>query len=129
MTLFEIVALYAAINLILAPVLMFRVGKVRLGKRVNLGDGGDPELLSRIRAHGNFAENAPLLLIGLLCLASLSVVPIVLHVFGGVSTLGRVFHALGMSGAFKQGRLVGTVATLLSYFGMAITIIYMIIAT
>ncbi len=128
MTLFEIVALYAAINLILAPLLMLRVGKVRIGKKVNLGDGGDPDLLSRIRAHGNFAENAPLLLIGLLCLASLSVLPIVLHVFGATFTLGRIFHALGMSGAFKQGRLVGTLATLLSYLGMAITLLYMIIA-
>ncbi len=128
MTLFEIVALYAAINLILAPLLMLRVGKVRIGKKVNLGDGGDPDLLSRIRAHGNFAENAPLLLIGLLCLASLSVLPIVLHVFGATFTLGRIFHALGMSGAFKQGRLVGTLATLLSYLGMAITLLYMIVA-
>ena len=128
MTLFEIVALYAAINLILAPLLMLRVGTVRIGKKVNLGDGGDPDLLSRIRAHGNFAENAPLLLIGLLCLASLSVLPVVLHIFGAAFTLGRIFHALGMSGALKQGRLVGTLATVLCYFGMAITLIYMIIA-
>jgi len=129
MTLFEIVALYAAINLILAPVLMFRVGQVRIGKKINLGDGGDTELISRVRAHGNFTENAPLLLIGLLVLASLSALPIVLHIFGATFTIGRVLHALGMSGAFKQGRLVGTLSAIVSYFGMAVTIIYLIIAT
>jgi len=128
MTLFEIVALYAAINLLLAPILMFRIGKVRIGKKVNLGDGGDPELFSRIRTHGNFIENAPLLLIGLLCLASLSVLPIVLHIFGAGFTLGRIAHALGMAGTFKQGRLVGTLATIVSYIGMALTLIYMILA-
>lgn len=128
MTLFEIVALYVAINLILAPVLMFRVGQVRLGKKINLGDGGDAELNSRIRAHGNFIENAPLLLLGLLALASLSALPIVLHIFGATFTIGRILHALGMSGALKQGRLLGTLSALLSYFGMAITLIYLIIS-
>lgn len=127
MTLFEIVALYVAINLILAPVLMVRVGKVRLGKKINLGDGGDPELNARIRAHGNFTENAPLLLMGLFSLAMLSALPIVLHIFGASFTIGRILHALGMSGTLKQGRLIGTLTALLSYFGMAATLLYLII--
>jgi uncharacterized membrane protein YecN with MAPEG domain len=129
MTLFEIVALYVAINLILAPILMFRVGQVRLGKKINLGDGGDKDLISRIRAHGNFTENAPLLLVGLLALASLSAPPIVLHIFGASFTIGRVLHAMGMAGTLKQGRLIGTVTALLSYVGMAASLIYLIITT
>jgi len=129
MTLFEIVALYVAINLILAPILMFRVGQVRLGKKINLGDGGDKDLISRIRAHGNFTENAPLLLVGLLALASLSALPIVLHIFGASFTIGRVLHAMGMAGKLKQGRLIGTITALLSYVGMAASLIYLIITT
>lgn len=128
MTLFEIVALYVAVNLILAPLLMFRVGQVRIDKKINLGDGGDSELNTRIRAHGNFIENAPLLLIGLFSLAMLSALPVVLHIFGAAFTIGRIFHALGMAGTFKQGRLVGTLSAILSYFGMAATIIYLIIS-
>lgn len=127
MTLFEIVALYAAINLILAPVLMYRVGQVRIRKKIFLGDGDDPKLFSRIRAHGNFTENAPLLLIGLFALASLSALPLVLHIFGGLFTLGRILHALGMAGTLRQGRLIGTLSTIISYFGMAISLIYLII--
>ena len=130
MTLFEIFALYVAINLVLAPILMLRVGKQRLSKKVSLGDGGDATLLARIRAHGNFTENAPLLLIGLFALASLSVLPVVLHIFGVAITLGRILHAYGMMGknANGKGRGLGSMLTLLAYLGMAGTLIYKIIA-
>lgn len=129
MTLFEIVALYVALNLLLAPFLMFRVGQQRIAKKVNLGDGDDPALFARIRTHGNFTENAPLLLIGLFALAALSALPLVLHLFGAAFTLGRLLHAYGMSEAGKggKGRFVGTILTLLSYAGMAITLIVLIV--
>lgn len=129
MTLFEIVAFYLAVNLILAPLLMFRVGQIRIGKKINLGDGGDEELFSRIRAHGNFIENAPLLLLGLFALASLSAHPLLLHIFGATFTLGHICHACGMAKVFKQGRLVGTLSAIVSYFGIAISLIYLIIFT
>jgi uncharacterized membrane protein YecN with MAPEG domain len=129
MTLFEIVALYAAINLILAPILMYRVGQIRLGEKISLGDGGNDLLQSRIRAHGNFTENAPLLLIGLFALASLSAAPILLHVFGAAFTLGRIIHAIGMAGKMGNGRLIGTLTTILSYLGMAISLIYLIVSS
>lgn len=127
MTLFESVALYVAINLIMAPILMFRVGQVRMEKKINIGDGGDALMLSRIRAHGNFTENAPLMLIGLFAMASLSAAPLLLHIFGAGFTLGRILHAFGMSGALSQGRLIGTLATVVSYLGMAISLIYLIV--
>jgi len=122
MTLFQIVALYVALNMLLAPVLMFLIGQVRIGKKINLGDGGDAELLSRIRAHGNFTENAPLALLGLFALATLNALPIVLHIFGLMFFVGRILHALGMYGKFGQGRFFGTILTLLSYVGQAIGI-------
>ena len=126
MTLFQIVALYAALNLILAPVLMYRVGQVRLGKKINLGDGGDELMLSRIRAHGNFTENAPLALIGLFALAMLNAAPIALHIFGAAFFIGRVLHAMGMAKVFGQGRLVGTLLTLLTFFGTAGYLLFLI---
>lgn len=126
MTLFQIVALYIALNMILAPFLMYRVGQVRLGKKINLGDGGDDLMLSRIRAHGNFTENAPLALLGLLGLAMLGAHPIALHVFGAAFFIGRILHAMGMAGSFGQGRLVGTLLTLLSFVGQAVYILVLI---
>ena len=84
-----------------------------------LGDGGDKLMLSRMRAHANFTENAPLALIGLIGLAMLSAHPIILHVFGAAFFIGRILHAMGMSGVFKLGRLIGTLLTLLTHFGQA----------
>ena len=126
MTLFQIVALYIALNLILAPLLMYRVGQVRIGKKINLGDGGDDLMLSRIRAHGNFTENAPLALIGLIGFAMLSAPPLVLHIFGAAFFIGRILHAMGMAGSFGQGRLVGTLLTLLTFFGQAGYILFLV---
>ena len=126
MTLFQIVALYIALNMILAPILMYRVGQVRLGKNINLGDGGDDLMISRIRAHGNFTENAPLALLGLLGLAMLGAHPTALHMFGAAFFIGRVLHAMGMAKVFGLGRLVGTFLTLLTFFGQAGYLLFLV---
>lgn len=126
MTLFQIVALYIALNLILTPILMYRVGQVRIGKKIDLGDGGDDLMLSRIRAHGNFTENAPLALIGLIALAMLQAHPIALHIFGAAFFIGRILHAMGMAKTFGQGRLVGTLLTLLTHLGQAGYILFLV---
>ena len=126
MTTFGIVGFYIALNMLLAPILMFRVGQVRIGKKINIGDGGDKLMLSRIRAHGNFTENAPLTLLGLVALAFLGAHPIALHIFGAAFFIGRILHAIGMSGKFIMGRLVGTLTTLLVYFGQALYILFLV---
>ena len=47
---------------LLAVSLTVSVGRLRMQKKIYLGDGGDPEMLSAIRAHGNFMEYVPLCL-------------------------------------------------------------------
>ena len=126
MTLFQIAALYIALNLALTPVLMYRVGQIRIRKNILLGDGGNDLLLSRMRAHANFTENAPLALIGLSGLAMLGANPIVLHVFGAAFFIGRVLHAMGMAKTFSQGRLIGTLLTILTHFGQAGFILFLV---
>ena len=126
MTLFQIAALYITLNLFLTPVLMYRVGQVRIRKNILLGDGGNDLVLSRMRAHANFTENAPLALIGLIGLAMLGASPIVLHVFGAAFFIGRILHAMGMAKALKQGRLIGTLITLLTHFGQAGCLLFLI---
>jgi uncharacterized membrane protein YecN with MAPEG domain len=126
MTNFEIVAFYLALTLLLNIVLMLRVGNVRLSKKINLGDGGDDLMLSRIRAHGNFIENAPLMILGLLAIAMLNGAQFALHILGAGYFIGRVLHAMGMSGAFGQGRLFGTLLTLIVYIVSALYILYLI---
>lgn len=128
MTHFEITGLYVALNLLLAPFLMMRVGQQRLAKKVSLGDGGDATVLARMRAHANFTENAPLALIGLIALAMLSASSIALHIFGAAFTFGRVAHAHGMAGkdANGIGRGIGALLTLLTFVGMAGYLLYLV---
>ena len=128
MTLFQIVAFYVALHLILKSILMFRVGQVRIKEKVSLGDGDNPALFARIRAHGNYVETAPFALIGLFALAMMSAHPIALHIFGAVFFIGRIFHAHGMAqkGSNGKGRLIGMMMTLFTFFGTAAYLLYLI---
>ena len=127
MTLLQIVALYIALHCFLTPVLMYRVGQIRIKEKINLGDGGNDRLLTRIRAHGNYTENMPIALIGLIGLAMLQAHPIVLHVFGIMFFIGRIMHAMGMRPESSgKPRLYGMICTLFTHFGQAIALIYLI---
>lgn len=128
MTGIQIVALYVALNLILLAILTVRVGSVRMKEKVNLGDGGNIALNARIRAHGNYIENAPFALIGLMALLGVSAPDLMLHIFGGVFTLGRVAHAQGMAkgNAEGVGRGIGALLSLLTFLGMAGCLLFLI---
>jgi len=128
MTTFQIVALYVALHLILAPILMFRVGQVRIKEKINLGDGDNPTLFARIRAHGNYVETTPLALIGLFALAMMGAHSIGLHIFGAIFLLGRILHAHGMAqpNSGGQGRVIGMIMTLFTFFGSALYLLYLI---
>jgi len=129
MTLFQIVAFYIALHCLLAPVLMYRVGQIRLKEKISIGDNGNDALLARIRAHGNYIENMPIALIGLIGLAMLSAPPLMLHIFGAAFFIGRVMHAIGMAGPNANGksRFHGMILTLFTHFGQALCLLYLII--
>jgi uncharacterized membrane protein YecN with MAPEG domain len=93
----EVAAVYIGLSALLLLVLAYNVG-ARRGAQDQLqpGDTGDAGLVRAIRAHGNFAEHAPITLLVLLCLALLGVQPFWLHLFGGTFVVGRVIGAVGM---------------------------------
>ena len=90
-------AAYAALNALLMFGLALNVG-LRRGRQKKLqpGDMGDAMLTRAIRAHANFAEYAPLVLLLLLGIALLGGPSAWLHALGAGFTIGRLFHALGM---------------------------------
>jgi uncharacterized membrane protein YecN with MAPEG domain len=88
-----IAAACAVINLWLA----LRITRGRLKGKVMIGDGGDAALLANGRAHANFVEYAPFVLI-LMALIELSGGSRQwLWVTGAVFVLARIAHPLGMS--------------------------------
>ncbi len=129
MTLFEIVSLYVAINIILLIVLSYRVGGTRKKDSIGIGDGGSEALQRAIRVQGNFTEYAPLALIGLFAMAGLSANPYWLHGLGIAFTLGRVLHAIGFSGnsGISFGRFAGMILTWGSMLVMAVYLLYRVV--
>lgn len=89
-----ITAIYAALLALWWVVLAARVIGARRAARVSLGDGGDAELLRRIRVHGNASESIPILIV-LLLLVELAGLPgWLVHLLGLASVAGRVLHAV-----------------------------------
>ncbi len=123
----EIVALYAGVNILLLLFLAFRVPGLRRKNQVSLGDGGNPELMRAVRAHGNASEYIPTGLIGLVLIALMDPgLPLwVLHAAGATLTAGRILHAGGlMTGELNFGRMGGMVLTFLSFLVMGVALIY-----
>ncbi len=92
-----IVGFYLGLNALLLLGLAYNVG-ARRGAQNQLqpGDLGDAKLVRAIRAHGNYAEHAPFVLLLLLVLALLGVEGLWLHLAGGLFTFGRAVGAIGM---------------------------------
>lgn len=111
-----ITALYAALLTPLFIALSFRVIGKRRQDRISLGDGGDPEMLRRVRAHGNFAEYTPMALILIGLSESLLAAPLLLHAMGIALLLGRLAHALSIS--VPQAPLLLRVAGMVTTFAV-----------
>jgi uncharacterized protein len=122
MTAPHLTLLFAGLCALLQTLLTALVIRRRKQAGVSLQDGGDRQLIERIRAHGNFVETAPmaLLLMALLEMNGLAVG--LIWGFGAMLVAGRMLHAYGLlSGRVAWPRLVGMSMTLfvISIEGMA----------
>lgn len=94
-----------------------RCSRVRQAERISVGDGGSPLMLARMRAHANFTEYTPfvLILIGLIELADGT--SLWLWIVAAAYILGRIAHAFGMDGRMRL-RMIGVVVTMLVLMGL-----------
>ena len=108
-----ITLLYAGLCALLVVFLAARVARWRYAHKIGLGDGGDKELLKRVRAHGNAVEYLPLSLILLGGLELNGYRPMLIHSFGAALLLSRIAHAWGVSrtAGTSLGRLGGMSVT------------------
>ena len=89
--------IYAGLLALVYFALSYRIILMRGPGMPSLGDGGNPVLLRRIRAHGNFAEYVPfiLLMIGLLELGKFP--SQYLHALGITLLVARLLHGYALS--------------------------------
>ena len=87
---------FAACCALMQCLLTVLVIRRRLKAGVYFLDGGDDPLLRRIRAHGNFAETAPMALLLMALLEFSGLGRVWLIVFGVALLLGRVIHATSL---------------------------------
>jgi hypothetical protein len=127
MTKLDWASVYAGVNLLLLFLLAFGVVQARQKHKVALGDGGNPAVLQAMRAHANATEYIPAALVGLGLMAILDPVPVLwVQVLGGVFTLGRILHGVGLSGSggVSFGRMAGTILTWLGFIGIGGVLIW-----
>ena len=91
-----ITGLYLAFLALLYAVLGLQVSRLRRGNRVLFGDGDNRELRSAIRAHANFMEYVPIIVL-MIALLEMSGTPAArIHWLMGLLLIARLLHPLGM---------------------------------
>ena len=113
-----ITALFIGVFVLLQIPLTVMVGYRRARTGIQFFDGGDQTLLRRMRAHGNYTETVPIVLIAMAA-SELSGAPAWLLWVGGVSLLvGRLMHAaiLVLRG-WGLPRAIGMILTFIPMLG------------
>lgn len=108
----------AAVFAVLHVVFTLRVGGYRFSNNISLGDGGDKELLNRIRGHGNFIEQVPIALVLLLLNDLNGLSDTAMYSLGGVLLISRIVHYLMITSRslpmmFRPLSMLGTLGTIL----------------
>jgi uncharacterized protein len=116
---------YASLIVLLGVVLSVPVMLRRRAAKIGLGDGGDKELLRRMRIHGNFIEQATLGLPVLLMLPFAGAPVWICHAMGASLLISRMFHAQGLSQSFgvSFGRTIGMALSWTVLVGGALLVI------
>lgn len=121
-----ITALYAGILTFVLLTLLLRVVIRRWRYRISLGDGGNADLNKCIRAHGNFVETVPWLLL-LMVLMDISGIPAwAMHGYGLALVASRLLHAWGITcfSGPNFGRIAGMVLTIILFAGGSATCLW-----
>lgn len=106
--------------------LMIRCSSVRMSARIIHGDNGNSLMLKRMRAHANFIESAPLVLILIGAIELAGKGGLWLSLVAGVFLLARVAHPIGMdrdnANPFRAGGVTITMLTLIGLAAVAVLI-------
>ena len=106
--------------------IFIRIVRVRSRERIVHGDGGDPLLMRRMRAHANFVENTPLLLVLVAAIELSGKGGRWLAIVGALFMVARLAHVIGMDSPdpnpARAFGVAGSTATLLGLAAMAVLV-------
>ena len=106
-------SLYVGLLAIMLVGLSVYVVKGRFKHQVGLADGGNKDMLKRIRAHANFTEYVPMLVLMLVIMELNGFPAWMLHIYGLGILITRLLHAYGLhiSSVASKPRFLGTAGT------------------
>lgn len=96
-----------------------RIATLRSSENIWIGDGGHPKLTARMRAHLNFAEYVPIVLILIGLIEATKGTQLWLAIVAGIFVVGRFCHGLGMDG-WQPGRVIGMACTAPIMIGLGV---------
>lgn len=109
--------MYASIFALFGLVLSFRAGAFRgkTGVSVLYGDPPNLELAERVRAHQNFLEYVPMIVIVMAAIEANGGSSMFLYVVGDLLIIARIAHMVGLKhdNMAHKGRLIGAGLTAL----------------
>jgi uncharacterized membrane protein YecN with MAPEG domain len=121
----DITILFAGIFGICHVVFTLRVGMYRVRNNISVGDGGDKELLKRIRGHGNFIETVPMGLILLLLNELNGLADTYLIGLASVLLVSRLLHYISLTlGGPHIFRPIGMLGTLLMLLASSLLLLF-----
>ena len=125
----SITAAYLGILALLYLVLGLQVSRLRRGHRVLFGDGDNMKLRSAIRAHGNFVEYVPIIVLMVAMLEMSGTPAAMVHLLMGALLVARLLHPLGMyvgprTLQFQICRVGGILLTLLVLLAAAVLLLW-----
>jgi uncharacterized membrane protein YecN with MAPEG domain len=102
--------------------------RLRRGNKIAFGDGDNRYLRSAIRAHANFAEYVPIIVIMNALLEMGGGGSVQMHVLLGTLMVSRILHPFGMHAKpmtpqFIVGRIVGVILTFLVLLASALLLL------
>jgi uncharacterized membrane protein YecN with MAPEG domain len=122
---YSVTAVYALPLAVIFLVHFFRIAGMRQALGVAMGDGGNTQLQTRIRCHGNFIEWVPMVLIAMMLAEGNGAPAMYLHASGALLVLGRLIHPFGMKAdqASNPLRFAGNTMNILALVNAAVCII------
>ena len=117
--------LFTIIFIIFYLILTIITIKARKSTKVAYGDDGNKELIKAVRAHGNFFEFTVFFIISSFLLEILDANQIYVLFVNIVFLLGRISHAYSMLKEKIIFRMIGMMATLISYAVNCIYLLYL----